>query len=200
MTEFNFQRCFKDHIAKLSHFQSEDNPHHELDRLVWGNKDGSCIDRIVYLIDNHRLFISGDWGSATYIWSSEISFGWLSGLNIDYFASKCEASENGRGHETWDENKARTSFIFHFIDDAKVDQIEFTKDDLLFLSEKFTCDEFEIEDAVTSEQAWNGFVSDYYSHFDCDDYGIGFTPSLRCRGHLEGIKQAIAQLEANHVV
>lgn len=44
-----------------------------------------------------------------------MDFQWLSGLNLDYFASKCTASESGVGYKCWNPDKARDMVEWYLI-------------------------------------------------------------------------------------
>jgi len=62
-----------------------------------------------YIINGKFLTVQGDYGDAVYFWSGKgtLTFEWLSGLSLDYFAGKCQASEYGSGFKSWDSDKAR---------------------------------------------------------------------------------------------
>ena len=73
-----------------------------MERLTW-KRPGTNNYRVDYLRIGSILHVSGDIGFASYAWSYDEStdLKWISKLNIAYFASKCEASEYGRGYTDW---------------------------------------------------------------------------------------------------
>src|SRR4051812_46241542 len=88
---------FSNHVAKVSEAECHLG---KVTVLEWA-EPGTFIFRVVYVILRHSLIVYGDIGEAVYQWSGNIGLEFLSNLNIDYFASKCEASEYGRGGREW---------------------------------------------------------------------------------------------------
>lgn len=73
--------------------------------MSW-KRPGTVIDSVNMRIEGRYLLVWGDLGDAVYCWSQPISFKFLSGLNEDYFAGKCLASEAGRGFREWNQEYA----------------------------------------------------------------------------------------------
>ena len=70
-----------------------------------------CYMRYV-LLSGSTLVVVGDLGDAVYQWHGDprLTFQWLAGLDLDYFVSKCRASEVGVPFEEWSEEIARERF------------------------------------------------------------------------------------------
>ena len=95
---------FKNHEV-LEHSTLEDENGNKVERLVWGQK-GTNIFRMVFLRLGGRLFVCGDAGEAAFGWHSSI--GTLENMahtSLDYFAGKCQASEEGRSFREWDDEQ-----------------------------------------------------------------------------------------------
>lgn len=123
---------FKDHVAEFSDLEEG------MQMLKWGIP-GRYVHRIDYLIHGNILFVTGDYGSATYRWGDRINFEFLSGLNLGYFAEKCEASEKGRFFKSWDERVAEYELI-RWVDDAS------------------GYEDLSTDEEVAEERTWRGLV------------------------------------------
>jgi hypothetical protein len=176
------QKDFENHIATLS--TSRDHIG-EITTIEWRRpKDGNY--RIVYMLRGGLLLVYGDMGDAVYQWSSWIDLDFLAKCDLDYFASKCQASETGRGGEEWDNDQARKSFMEVLTNSYEIPwikaaayvnkhRIEFGRHEYMMF----------LRDAPDIEGR----------EFDtCEMGNIGERPSWRTLSHLVGLKMAYAQL------
>ncbi|MCK5604629.1 hypothetical protein KAR91_22260 [Candidatus Pacearchaeota archaeon] len=177
-------RYFKDHKATVRELAEG------VTDIVWQKeKDSNCY--VVYLIRGNVLYVSGDLGSAVYFWGRRLSIEWLAGLNIDYFASKCEASEHGRLFRSWASDVAEKwieSFVKDHIDDCYDEEGE--AEALAVFNEL----KEDMERATDSKEEWIAFASgddgrrvfgDEWWDYAAD---IGTVVDFRCRTHLAGLK------------
>lgn len=183
---------FKDHVAAYKVFKAEDGEIIEF--LRWGKPNSSTFS-VTYMFRFGFLFVYGDLGEAVYQWHPSIgTLRNIAGCNLDYFAGKCSASENGRGYKSWDEDSARESILDHMMDKASYDE------DKTFdaLSEEFR--ELGGWEAIHSEYSWIKWLEDNGFNFFGDEYfeygGIGMEIDSRCRSHLVGLKMAFEQIES----
>jgi len=107
-TEKEIKIRFKNHRAVFT--QQGD-----LQIVNWG-KERTSIDKITYVYHPlgegfpSCLYVRGDLGDAIYRFNAgykTLALNWVKEINIDYFASKCEASPVGRGYKIWDREKAK---------------------------------------------------------------------------------------------
>ena len=95
---------FRDHVAtRQARFDEEGQK--VADLVCWRRPDTASdpwFMAIDYRIEGRRLVVGGDTGYAVYVWSSPITLSFLAGCGLDYFASKCLASEHGAGFKAWD--------------------------------------------------------------------------------------------------
>lgn len=89
---------FSKHVASVEQ-------HGNIQKVIWKRPD-TGIYSVYYLISGRHLFVYGDIGDAVYVWGSPINLEFLANLSLSYFASKCQASEHGRGYVSWDGDKA----------------------------------------------------------------------------------------------
>ncbi|MEK6833197.1 MAG: hypothetical protein AABY32_04050 [Nanoarchaeota archaeon] len=161
--------------------------------LKWKNPESS-IYSIMYLHYFGHLFVSGDLGEAVYQWSENATLEWISTLPISYFASKCQASEEGRGYKIWDAETAKE----HIIDYLENDDYDEDKNKKQVLSNIVDDNIFYHLD---SERVWCSWLDEYgddYFGSDCWEYGdIGMVTAPRCVMHLAGLKAAFSWLENN---
>jgi len=176
--ERNIRDWFRDHKATFTKTESGE-------RLYWGKGDrGDWVYRIIYdILDERYLVVRGDLGCAVYWWSGRIGWAFLADCNYGYFAEKCEASENGKGHREWDSEYAE-----EWWQDAKKElspeKIALAKD-------------LDVEGALCNEREWHDFLVSNGQNIFGDDWievgNFGDRVSVRCRAHLIGIQMAVAQ-------
>lgn len=178
---------FEGHEAKYACLRHQNST--PVERLVWG-KPGSSVYRQNYICNDNFLYVSGDMGDAVYQWSQVVTLRWISGLSLDYFASKCQGSEDGRGYRRWDSDKARDylDWLIQMRHEEYEDGEAFEK----------KVRESGAYDNISTQQEWHfwmqdggykTFGDDYYEYVD-----IGEVISLRCQSHLLGLKKAIEML------
>lgn len=185
---------FKDHVARLESYTTQvqlepDKPSvtYQIQRLLW-SKPGTNIYRCHFIIHNNTLLVHGDIGEAVYCWGENISVGFLAGLNLDYFAGKCCASEKGRHYTDWDADVAKAELADHFKEypeeKAKLEGTVRWGSEL-----------------ISSRDEWHHWLQDNgYDVFGDAWYewapSIGDVIDWRCQGHLVGIQMAVQQLKA----
>jgi hypothetical protein len=186
---------FKDHKANIELFDPE------AIIIKWA-KPGTGIYAVTYIIRNNYLYVSGDIGEAVYCWSSAISPQFLSTLNLDYFASKCQASEAGRGYPSWDDEQAKENLMdalkYHIASNNEIEESEVTKEMVEdHLDEQNTSLDY-AEDSCSSKDLFYAWIGESgYDLFGSDWYEntFGQTIDMRCEGHLIGIRMAVKQLQ-----
>lgn len=179
--EADIRGWFKDHRATFGN-------QGELQTLDWRKPDSwHCAIR--YVIQGPVLFVWGDLEAAVYRWSSNISFDFLAGCDLQYFEGKCEASPKGRDYRDFD-----------------------PYDGLADLDEQLKYREEEGSDAPPpphlvdearhaiqcGREDWHAWLRDngYDMFGDCwYEYApsIGMSIARTCEAHLIGIKMAFAQ-------
>ena len=102
---------FKDHMVIAHEILGSDLG--RLEYLRW-QKPGTGIYGVDYVLKSATLFVSGDLGEASYIWSPPISLQWIAGCNLGYFHGKCTASEDGRYPHEWNEKTMQKSVLEYF--------------------------------------------------------------------------------------
>jgi hypothetical protein len=152
---------------------------------------GDCLMRYTLVdpvTDGYRtLVVTGDLGAAVYEWPSKIHWRWLAGLNIDYFASKCTASEYGRGYTCWCNYKAAARFpgLWDMLDESKHEKFA-------ALVKEYGNDPG--SDHLFSESGWWNFCETELRELVDGDFegvsDIGTTIDLRCIAHLRGIQKS----------
>ena len=219
ITEAEARKRFKDHVAVNSEAQS----HLGTVTVIEWAKPGTWVDHIRYFIHGATLMVYGDLGEAVYRWSGKLSLPFLAGCNLDYFRSKCQASEYGRGGKEWDEDAAREN-LQYYIDDAISEFLEFNehrgKDGRFKKRPKCTAqefiDSFTCEEALHNQFEWNRVLIDNdhqrmlipgttaFSNKDGkrgifisleERWDIGMVPAYRLQLHLWGLKLANEQCE-----
>jgi hypothetical protein len=151
-----------------------------LQMLTWA-KPGTSNYWLRFIISGRVLLVYGDAGDAIYAWTSALSWEWLAGLDFDYFARKCCASEEGRSYKEWEPTQAKKRLAEHFQE---------YPEDKKKLDNSFTAGE-----ALASEQEWNHWLQDNGFDVFGGDYSslaeIGSVHAMRCQGHYLGIQMAL---------
>jgi hypothetical protein len=172
--------------------------------LEWRDKSGTNVFWFTAILRNGALCVFGDIGEAVYRWYPDVS-GWefFANTGIDYFESKCCASEEGRRYYEWDEQKAREYLYENFKDMADDnDQTDEEVDQELWK----LCLKFEEEgglDALYQEGDWNQWYTEHYDEIDdllgSDSWEwapmCGRVVARRCVAHLIGVQMALKQRE-----
>lgn len=188
---------FKDHVVKDHVRMSIGMAGHEFEMIIW-KQPGTRIYQVNYSRLDNVLTVSGDLFEAVYSWSEVRDLRWISGLDLSYFASKCQASENGRGYKDWNRDKAREWLDDYFKScrcHKGISDDERSK--LAGKSLKFIdCDGW---GEIYSKAAWiiwlarNGF--DVFGDDYTDMENIGSEISLHCRAHLVGLRMAFERMD-----
>jgi hypothetical protein len=137
------------------------------------------------------LFVSGDVGDAVYSWSEVQDLRWISESDLGYFASKCTASEYGRGYQDWSLHKAKLWIEDHF--SIETDMAE-EMVSVLTNKRRIAVDDYHIFESIFSKTEWIIWLTRYGYEVFGDDLGgmenIGSQISDRCQAHLLGLKMA----------
>lgn len=188
-------RWFPRHVAKLTRYTAptSDGGVQVIEHLRWA-EPGTGVNLIDYVSRGPYLYVTGDLGDATYCRAEGLS--WWAGLSIDYFAEKCDASEYGRGYKSWDPDEARFRAEEHFRRD-----IEEALDEDYAAKYRQRYQYFKENggpSALYHEQEWAQWLSEHGVEALGDDYWefgmFGRVIHVRCHGHLQGLKRAMAQL------
>jgi len=188
--------AFANHVATLERVMLRGS---ELLSILWA-KPGTSNMSMSITIHRGRVFIYGDLGEAIYNWYGDIGIDFFPGINMQYFFSKCEASEFGRKPTTWDSDEA----------------LEWIKKEKRRISADKSCDEYpkgaakafrEIKDEMVSateqEWMWHGFLASHEREvcdvwgqdwWERDVTGPGEVYAPRSIMHYVGIKMACAAL------
>jgi hypothetical protein len=178
---------FKDHVVKEHATQKIGMAGHEIELLIW-KQPGTRIYQINYLRMDNVLMVSGDVGEAIYAWSEVKDLRWISGLDISYFASKCQASEKGSKYEEWNRDRAKEMLEDRFKSDEEDGDRKTRKiaEDLGVWHALYFRDEWLIWLAQNGHEVWE----------DLSDLAdIGMEVSLRCRSHLAGLRMAFERMD-----
>lgn len=199
---------FSKHKATLSVFRDGmgiESPEKSLGEITLINwqEPGSWNCAVRYIIHRHALMIYGDLGDAVFIWGQPLSLGFLRGLQVDYFASKCQASESGRGGRAWNRDRAEQNLRGAL--KARLGW-KFNHDGPLYSTFR-DLEPWQINDALANQHAWVDLLSNRPKLFngdelglevrDCADFGMEIT--RRVRGFLVGLKMAAKQLDAKQL-
>lgn len=178
-----------------------------VEQISW-RKPGTGIDSITFLIHGPHLIVTGDLGDAIY--TRECGWKFWASCDLDYFASKCVASETGRLSREWDDDRAELYLASVFEttvdglrDDGSSDAVapmaveddddaEGVRTELRAFRERGGASALHSEFEWVSWLHENGhdvFGDDYYEHG-----AVGKDVSHRCLIHLEGLKAAVRQL------
>lgn len=153
----------------------------KIEELIW-RKPGSSVYAIFYLYKAGTLYVSGDVGSAVYRWHSSIgTLRNIAGCQVDYFASKCEASEYGRDFREWNSHRA-------------LEEIEtlIKSGNCPDLSENWA---FNGEYSLDTRQSFLDWASARCKEPEEWANDIGMEIAGSCKLHLAGLKAAFAQLK-----
>lgn len=91
---------FKDHVAHRHDYLAASNIGYNLQLMFW-RKPGTSNYAMQYIISGRSLIIIGDTGDAVFEWGERITWDFLNGCDLHYFAEKCRASEAGTRFKHW---------------------------------------------------------------------------------------------------
>lgn len=183
------RRCatewFKEHKAAFSEVGADTT---RIQRLRW-QEPGTSTYWIDYIISGHFLLVYGDAGDAIYAWSENITWDFLKTTDVDYFKSKCQASEVGRDYRQWDARKLVRDFENHF-KEMRVPPRD--REEILSCCRMSSCADELHRMAIDEPIAWEKtFGQDYHEYIEW-----GWTVNCRCIGHWVGIQMATGNTEA----
>jgi hypothetical protein len=171
----------------------------EIDLLEWSDPTTSeCAINYCLLPRNYNgqtcLVVTGNLGHAVYVWFHDgITLEQIATSNLEYFASKCEASETGLQYRKWNSTAASHGLLHHLedIDDIS-ENAEAIRDEIKAGEH---CDsEHELGEWLHSADAEMLFGGDAWELAD-----IGYLPHDRCALHLEGLRAALAWFESKNI-
>ncbi len=193
------RKHFAKHVATLS-------PRRRECQILRWQAPTTCIYLVEYVCVNGILFVSGDVGCAAYVAYGCLDRGWdlreWSACELDYFASKCRASEYGLPCKEWSRDTALA-----YLETWKADRLRDAEDGEGEAVESEDQDWFpaweEALGRVDSQRDWEAFLGlrgeDLFGS-DWWEYGnIGMRVGLRIRYHLIGLQMALAQLHERSV-
>lgn len=99
------EKQFKHHSATAWRTSKCGDLERDTRRVLWA-KRGTSAYKIEYSWWPGYLVVTGDVGEAVYSFYPDMSMEDFAGSDLYYFASKCTASEDGRGFESWDGDRA----------------------------------------------------------------------------------------------
>lgn len=191
--EREFATWFKDHQATFATLGEEDATNYQVETLAWKQPDSGHM-MIRYVIQGSVLMVWGDLEAAVYRWSSRITWDFLAGCDIQYFAGKCEASPKGRTYEDYDAHQA----LIEFEDSIRQrDEEGYRPLDAELVEDARKAIRYGKDDWYEWMRA-NGadlFGPDWYEVLP----GLGMDIALTCAAHLAGIKAAVAQSKVPRV-
>lgn len=147
------------------------------------------------LLDSGHLVVTGDLGDAIYFVGAPNERGivWFARCDLQYFASKCVASEHGRGYESWDRELAEIRIRERYLNPR----------DEGFKRQLLTGGEFEHWDgAIGSRDEWFAFCQtaigsdEVWADYEEAPFAIGEVVDGRCALHLAALKASEAALRA----
>ncbi len=178
------QKWFKGHVATLQTYTAPDSTTVEI--LDWKNPSNGFY-AVRYVSDGRWLYVSGDIGAASYYLGARVDLREWSKVSLSYFAEKCEASDNGRKFAAWSEEAA-----WLYVRDCIANSCP---------SKRRVFTRLEGRESLYSEESWRERLSMHgYKVFGCEYYecgDAGEVTSMRCEGHLTGLKLAFAQLDVS---
>lgn len=151
---------FKDHLKQ---------PTTDPKCFLW-RKPESSIYYINYIISVNHLIVTGDAGDAIYAWGQTLTWEWLADLELDYFVSKCIASEEGRPYVQWSQRVASA-----WLDEWKKEHPTLANG----LDETYS---------IGSRDEFQLFLMANAPHFDYEDSDAGEVLNIRAIGHWVGIQ------------
>ena len=184
------EHWFKEHVAEHRTHVTIDSTKEE--RLIW-KKPGTNINRIDYRRFGGILVATGDLGDAIYQWygpEGGVTLEWIAGLNLDYFAEKCLASEEGAGYKEWSKEAAKIYLKQLMAEEG----MEKERKAIEGLKKNNVASAFAY---VDSKEDWIEFLNNWGDEVfgsACFEYcGIGTVVNMRCQGHLLGLRMALLE-------
>ncbi len=206
MTEETKNEEWKNHVATYEK-HGED-----LETLQWKNPAENHF-AIFYVRQHGCLMIWGDLGSAVHRWYPDMSMESMADTSLDYFVSKCEASEEGRKPYAFDYKEAEKDIKQYFDEFAKDRNHEYEPDpDVKWANEELIgrakqemlFDYWNGHGNLEDQYTWVAWMRDHADEVFGDDWWDGGFPvdcgeklSERTKLHHDGLKAAFKQLNKN---
>jgi hypothetical protein len=202
-----YREQFKDHEVTFDGYKGSYGNF----KFLRFKKPGTYIDSLYYVIHGHYLMVYGDQGDGIYAWSGEIDFDFLAGCDLYYFASKCQAHEDGRGGKNWDPEECERYFR-SYLKDREVVCLDKrhnheAADPVMDIDACIQYVRDELNLGGFDKWEWTQFVSDNHdfeidiaghrisiSDFWESGYGMGERISWRTTAHLIGLKMAMEKV------
>lgn len=164
-----FNQDTKNHIVE--HIKYSDT----LEKYSYHDKNGNSIGWMDFIIDNNKLFVSGDYGEVTFVWSDKINIDFLANCDFYYFIEKCYASEFGRKFLDWNEEFCIKEFRKYFKDNYNIEFDEYFEKIINNeeLNQKYTqilSENYPFE----NKEYWHLFLQDNRQEFEelTEDYDL----------------------------
>jgi hypothetical protein len=184
--EFIKENWFQNHTAKMSEFG-------DLKVLEWN--DGTFWSSIRYVLDNGKLYVTGDRGDAIFQFYSDVTFEKISGFALEYFAEKLTASS--REKVSFDSYEA-TKELRSWLNDLKEEGTEYDHDLMKDLfNETRQCSSKEGWSHILNENSY--WMSELCSSLYEDFYNVGDTIPRYMEGFLIGLQMAMYQLKQKEI-
>jgi len=163
--------------------------------IMWTEPDTSFY-KVRYMLCESILYVVGDIGAATYIFNATMEWKDFLPLYSDYFASKCVASEYGKGYKSW-----WADLAFHRLQ-AWINEEDDADERAKRALDLDSVGEFGDTGirACQDKTSWQFWLAEFGDDTFGDDYAeefwnFGDDVNVRCIGHLVGLKMAIEQLQ-----
>ncbi|WP_338749840.1 hypothetical protein [Bacillus sp. FJAT-52991] len=175
---------FPDHVADYQ-------DHSDLKVLDW-EKPGTGMYYCRYVFDGNKMYVSGDIGEAVFWFTEKADLFNQCKYNLEYFEEKLRAYNGERRNFEADVAIKR---MREWLNDLKVDEIEYDHDEMRILFEETrNCD---------SKREWEEIIHshhDFIQNLEYDYwewmYEAGDEVPMRIKGYLVGLKMAAEQLKS----
>lgn len=184
------ERWFPKHVAQFGDMTNDG-----MCKMTW-SQPGTSNYATVYIISKRHLIVYGDIGEAVYGWAQDLTWDWLAGLNLSYFAGKCEASEHGRRYDDWDAGVAKICLLERIAEIKAMDVEDRAKH---YAKELERLEELEYS-LETNRDAFKAAAQDIYDETGDGELAgsigeMGEVTDMRCQAHLIGLQMAWAQYQ-----
>ena len=170
-------KIFENHVLKIID-----------DRTLLFKQPNSGFDSLKFTLIDNSLVVTGDLGDAIYQFGNNppLSWNFLSGLSLSYFAAKCRASSVGTPFRRWSSKKAAALFEKRF--DEYWAETDRDTDWWYKNSDKLD----DVKEACFSFEELQIYLqcSDFWS---VEDRDCGWELHINCQQQFEGLQLALAQ-------
>ena len=135
---------------------------------------------IRYIFDNGKIIVSGDLGTAIYVWNWGISLNNFEDIQLDYFNGKCSCSSEGK--TSWCGDTAIKALDEHYKDYISDDEENGNKEEI---KEYFS----ELKNTAYDKDEYYALARDYDLEEDAYEwiFDVGNVVPLRHKLHLYGL-------------